>query len=46
MGGSMEAVDNWMAGSVVGLASVLRVGSVVGKADESRDGSIDWSMAG
>ena len=46
MGGSMEAVDNWMAGSVVGLTSVLRVGSVVGKADESRDESIDWSMVG
>ena len=46
MGGSVEAVDNWMAGSVVGLTSVLRVGSAVGKADESRDESIDWTMAG
>ena len=46
MGGSVEAVDNWMAGSMVGLTSVLRVGSAVGKADESRDVSMGWTMAG
>ena len=37
----MRAVENWMAGSLVGLSSVLRVGLEFGKADESRDESID-----
>ena len=46
MDGSMEAVDNRVAGSMVGLTVVWKVESMVGLADGSRDGSIDWSMAG
>ena len=33
VGGSMEVVDNWMAGSMVGLTPVWKVESLVGLVD-------------
>ena len=45
MDGSMKAVDSRTAVSMVGLTFVLKVGSMVGLADGSRDRSINWSMA-